>query len=96
MRNIRTLALGLVLTVAFGAAPALAYENDCWGQATAAFAQMGKMGQHASQQEEPRFGLPNLARQLYDDGVIEAPDLQALGAFLVSIDPDLTVEACME
>lgn len=70
-------------------------EQACWGQATAVFAQMGKMGEHASQQAEPRDGLANLARYLYEDGVIEAPTLQALGEFLVSIDPDLTVGTCM-
>lgn len=70
-------------------------EQACWGQASAAFAQAGRMGYHASNQEVPRAGLANLAQILYDDGVIDAPTLQALGEWLVSIDPDLTVEACM-
>jgi hypothetical protein len=73
-----------------------AYTDACWGKASAAFAQMGEMGQHASQQETPRDGLANLARYLYRDGVIDAPTLQALGAYLVSIDPNLTIEACMD
>lgn len=77
-------------------APATAYSEECWGHATAAFAQMGEMGLHASQQPTPRDGLANLANALYEDGVLEAPTLQALAAFLVSIDPDLTVEACMD
>jgi hypothetical protein len=76
--------------------PSLSITQDCWGQATAAFAQMGKMGEHASQQVQPRDGLANLAHYLYDEGVIDAPTLQALAAYLVSVDPDLTVEACMD
>ena len=69
--------------------------ESCWGQASAVFAQMGYMGEHASQQEEPRDGLYNLAFYLYDAGVLSEPSLAALGAYLVSIDPRLTVEACM-
>lgn len=94
-----TVALVLVsiFALVFAIVPAQAYTQDCWGQATAAFAQMRKMGLHASQQETPREGLPNLARYLYyEEGVLDAPTLQALGAYLVSIDPDLTIEACMD
>ena len=69
--------------------------QSCWGQASAVFAQMGLMGEHASQQPNPRDGLHNLAVTLYDDGVIEGPSLAALAAWLVSLDPDLTVAACM-
>jgi len=90
------LALVFLFALLSGQSPAKAYTNACWGQATAAFAQMGMMGEHASQQAEPRVGLGNLANILYEDGVLDAPTLQALGAFLVSIDPNLTIEACME
>lgn len=90
------LALASLLALVFMPAPAKAYTNACWGQATAAFAQLGEMGDHASQQATPRDGLGNLANDLYDAGLIDAPNLQALAAFLVSIDPDLTVEACMD
>jgi hypothetical protein len=94
----KTLMVALVLVAIFALAlpmSAQAYTQDCFGQATAAFAQMGEMGEHASQQANPRDGLGNLARDLYKDGVLDAPTLQALAAWLVSIDPDLTVEACM-
>jgi hypothetical protein len=57
---------------------------------------MGLMGEHASQQVTPRVGLANLADELYVEGVLDAPTIQSLGAFLVSVDPDLTVEACMD
>jgi hypothetical protein len=70
--------------------------DACWGQATKVFAKMGKMGEHASQQEEPRHGLYNLAVDFYEAGIIDEPSMAAFGAFLVSIDPSLTVEACMD
>lgn len=85
-----------VFAFVFTLMPAYAYTDACWGQASAAFARMGEMGKHASQEVTPRYGLANLASILYDDGVIDAPTLQALGAYLVSVDPDLTVEACMD
>ena len=96
----KNLTVALVLVAIFALAltpmPAQAYTQDCWGQATAAFAKMGKMGEHASQQANPRDGLANLARDLYfEAGVLEAPTIQALAAWLVSIDPELTVDACM-
>jgi len=97
---VKKLILALALVSLFALvllpAPVKAYTDACWGQATAAFAQMGEMGLHASQQPTPRDGLANLASYLYDEGVIDAPTLQAMGAFLVEIDPDLTVEACMD
>ncbi len=96
------LAIALVLLLAALALPALATSDNatdnyaaCWGQATAVFAQMGEMGEHASQEETPRAGLGNLARQLYDDGVLADDTIQALAAWLVSIDENLTVDACM-
>jgi len=56
--------------------------NSCWGQASAVFAQMGLMGEHSSEQENPRQGLANLARYLYDAGILAEPTLAALGAFV--------------
>jgi hypothetical protein len=67
--------------------------NACWGQATAVFARMGVMGEHASGYDTPRLGLRNLARALYDQGVIEDDTMQALGAF-VAAELGLDVGAC--
>lgn len=67
----------------------------CWGQATMVFAQMGVMGEHASQQENPRFGLRNLAKVLYDAGVLPDDSMQALGAF-VAAELGLTIDACID
>jgi hypothetical protein len=70
-----------------------ASDNACWGQATKVFVQMADMGEHASQQPTPRLGLRNLARALFEQGVIEDDTLQALGAFVVA-ELGLSVEAC--
>jgi hypothetical protein len=82
----------LLLTVV----PAFADANDraCWGQASAVFAQMGKMGEHASQFPTPRLGLRNLARALYASGAIEDNSMQALGQFVAEA-LGLEIEACM-
>lgn len=69
-------------------------DNACWGQATRVFAQTGEMGAHASAQETPRVGLRNLARALYEAGVIDEDTLQALGAF-VAAELGLSIDACM-
>lgn len=63
----------LLLAISFGSTGAQAAPNEkaCWGQATQVFARMGVMGEHASQQPTPRLGLRNLARALYEQGVIE-------------------------
>ena len=66
----------------------------CWGQATAVFAATGELGQHASSEPTPREGLANLAKALYAQGVIPAPTMQALGAF-VAATLGLSIDACM-
>ncbi|NIP78856.1 MAG: hypothetical protein GWM90_06510 [Gemmatimonadetes bacterium] len=71
-----------------------ASEDACWGQATKVFARLGEMGEHASQQPTPRVGLANLARALYEAGVIDEPTMQALGAF-VAAELGLDIDACM-
>jgi hypothetical protein len=91
--NVHTLAFppGEIRGQIFSSAQALT--ASCWGQATAVFAQMGEMGEHASQQPTPRAGLRNLARYLYDEGVISEPTLDSLGAF-VAAELGLSIEAC--
>jgi len=69
-------------------------DQACWGQATAVFAATGALGQHASSEPTPRLGLANLAQALYAQGVIPAPTLQALGAF-VAAQLGLSIDACM-
>ena len=88
--------VGLVGGLAFaqdrgeGSAPSEA----CWGQATRVFARTGEMGEHASQQPTPRMGLRNLARALYDGGVIDDDSMAALGAF-VADELGLSIDACL-
>ncbi len=85
--------LALSMSIGIGGGAFAANEASCWGQATKVFAQMGEMGEHASQQDNPRLGLRNLARALYEQGVIEDDTLQALGAF-VADELGLSIEAC--
>ena len=70
--------------------------NDaaCWGQASKVFARTGEMGEHASQQSNPRLGLRNLARVLFDAGIIPDDSMAALGAF-VAAELGLSIDACM-
>jgi hypothetical protein len=69
-------------------------DHACWGQATKVFAATGQLGQHASSEPTPRLGLANLAQALFAQGVIPAPTMQALGAF-VAAQLGLSIDACM-
>jgi len=66
----------------------------CWGQATKVFAQTGVMGEHASQEPTPRIGLRNLARALYEAGIIPDDSMYSLGVF-VSYELGLSIDACL-
>jgi hypothetical protein len=92
-------AAALMAATTLGVAPltaSAAGPNDhaCWGQATKVFAATGELGQHASSEPTPRLGLANLARALFDQGVIPAPTMHALGAF-VAAQLGLSIDACM-
>jgi hypothetical protein len=89
-------AIVIALVLALVAVPVLANSgNDCWGQATAVFAQTGEMGEHASQQPTPRQGLRNLARALYDAGIIADDSMATLGQFVAN-ELGLSIDACMD
>jgi hypothetical protein len=68
--------------------------ESCWGQASAVFARLGLMGEHSSSFDNPRLGLRNLARQLYEANVIPDDSMAALGAF-VAAELGLEIDACM-
>jgi hypothetical protein len=80
------LIVTVVLVMALLVAPQVALavppnSANCWGQVTSQRATSTQdIGEHASQQEEPRRGLGNLARDLDFDSVGE------LGAFLGDVD----------
>lgn len=100
--KLHIIAIVIALVLALVAVPVLANSgNDCWGQATAVFAQTGEMGKHASQESTPRLGLRNLARALYEADVIADDSMGTLGQFVATSlvdengDP-LTIEACMD
>lgn len=88
--------LALLLSMVFASTIAQAAPSDkaCWGQATKVFAQMGEMGDHASEFPTPRDGLRNLAQALYEDDVILDDSMQALGAY-VAAEEGLSIDACL-
>lgn len=88
-----TLFIAAVYVVTGLPSIANAQSKSCWGQASAVFARMGLMGEHAAQQGEPRLGLANLARALFDAGVISEPTIAALGAYVADLQ-GLSVDAC--
>jgi hypothetical protein len=97
VRRLNRTILATILALSTASAPLAAQaapaDGACWGQATKVFAQMGVMGEHARGFETPRLGLRNLARALYEQDVIEADSMQALGAFVASA-LGLNIDAC--
>jgi hypothetical protein len=91
--GIAVVLASILLIGTFASGAAQSSQQSCWGQATQEFAQMGAMGEHASGFETPRLGLRNLARALYEQGVIEDDSMQALGAF-VADELGLSIDAC--
>ena len=90
-------ALALLVSVLLVSTVVQADPSDkaCWGQASAVFARFDEygMGDHASNQPNPRDGLRNLARALYEDEVIPDDSMQALGVFVATLE-GLSIEAC--
>jgi hypothetical protein len=90
--------VAVVALVGWGAVPAPTVAETqttdaCWGQATQVFARMGVMGEHASSYDNPRLGLRNLARALYELGVLPDDSMASLGAFVAGA-LELSIEAC--
>ena len=88
-----TLLSGVALSTEVQAAPTTPNSHACWGQATKVFAAMGDLGEHASQEATPRQGLRNLARELYEVGILFDDTLQELGAWVAG-EMGLTIDAC--
>lgn len=86
MRTRMLIAVLLVLMVLGGLAPAAVAQSphgenkNCWGVVSAQRARTGGLGEHSSQQENPRLGLGNLSRLLGFDHISE------MGSFLASVD----------
>lgn len=90
----KTLTIILVLLLALTSVSfAMPNDNACWGQASAVFAKTGEMGEHSSSFETPRLGLRNLARLLYDAGLIPDDSMASLGAY-VADELGLSINAC--
>src|SRR6266496_2705447 len=89
-RRMISLVLTLLL-VAVTVVPAFADGSptnpNCWGTVTSQRASTyHDVGQHVSSQSEPRTGLGNVARQLYDLGLTNGPHVSDLGSFIASVD----------
>ncbi len=96
MRRLVSYLVVLTLVLVIGSGLVQAKPDNgaaCWGQATKVFAHTGEMGLHSSSQATPRLGLRNLARTLYEQGVIPDDTMTALGQF-VSAELGLSIEAC--
>lgn len=93
-RAIRIIVHSLILTLLLAAAsyvPALAdgppTNPNCWGVVSSQLASTEhSMGEHASSQGEPRLGLGNLARMLYELGITSGPHVSDMGSFLATVD----------
>lgn len=89
-----SLAAASVLTIASptiaapaSQTPSKSTVDNCWGVVSAQLAHVeGGLGDHTSSQSNPRLGLGNVARPFYEQGLIDAPTLSALGSFLASLD----------
>lgn len=78
-------ALGLQTQAAFAAMPA---NPECWGLVTSQRAVAeGDIGEHSSDQEEPRLGLYNVAQ------LFELEHVSELGTLLAEID-DIEETSC--
>ena len=60
---------------------------NCWGVVTSQFAKADRgIGEHSSSQTNPRLGLGNVARALFEAGLIDDPHVSDLGALLAQLD----------
>ena len=78
-----TLAIpSAALAVPDGSVPA-----NCWGVVTSQFARVDSgIGEHSSSQTNPRLGLGNVARALFEAGLIDDPHVSNLGSLLAQLD----------
>jgi hypothetical protein len=89
-----TLLVAVMIVLGSVSALASSPSSDaCWGQASAVFAQMGEMGEHSSSYDTPRLGLRNLARLLYNQGVIADDSMATLGQFVANA-LGMDIDAC--
>ena len=91
IRLLVTTALPVAMLVTFSTQTAAANGGpanpNCWGVVTSQRATTEHdIGQHASSQDEPRLGLANVARLLYELGLTDGPHVSDLGSFLAEMD----------
>jgi len=87
------LLVAIVMPVSANQADADAAQA-CYGLVSAAYAQAGLQGEHASSfAGDPRIGIANLAVLLADLGVIDEPTMWSLGQWL-DAQLGLDISAC--
>ena len=77
----------LAIPSAASAVPDDTVPTNCWGVVTSQFARADRgIGDHSSNQTNPRLGLGNVAKALFDQGLITDPHVSDLGALLAQLD----------
>ena len=77
----------LAIPSAASAVPDGSVPMNCWGVVTSQFARADRgIGEHSSSQTNPRLDLGNVAKALFDQGLISDPHVSDLGALLAQLD----------
>ena len=77
----------LAISSASVAGPGGSVPSNCWGVVTSQLARADDgLGEHSSNQSNPRFGLGNVAKLFFDLGLIDDPHVSDLGALLAQLD----------
>ena len=85
------IAMTALLVMPAGAAPA---NPSCWGVVTSQRAtSLHDIGTHSSAQEEPRLGLGNFARLLFDLGLTAGTHISDAGTAAAALD-DIAETSC--
>ena len=84
-------AMSALLAIPAGAAPA---NPSCWGVVTSQRATiLHDIGTHSSAQDEPRLGLGNFARLLFDLGLTAGTHISDAGTVAAALD-DIPETTC--
>jgi hypothetical protein len=80
-------ASALAIPSPVSAGPGGDVPTNCWGVVSSQLARAdGGLGEHSSNQSNPRFGLGNVAKLFFDLGLISDPHVSDLGALLAQLD----------
>ena len=90
MNKMVSIVILIALFIAISAQQALAEKPanpQCWGVVVSQRAvALGDIGEHASSQDEPRLGLGNFARLLFDLGLSDGPHISDAATVAAELD----------